>query len=63
MTDRPANVPSDWVLTDCANPNCDYTVWVPYDVEDVPGSNVLAVCSTACATEIMQGASIGLIVP
>lgn len=49
---RPEGVPEDWVLHDCANEACPYTVWSPPEVE--PSDTVLMVCSTECA-QVMTG--------
>lgn len=49
---RPSNVPEDWVRKNCANPDCEQTVWVPDEDEFVP------VHSTQCG-EIVARLLIG----
>jgi hypothetical protein len=59
--DRPENVPADWVLVDCTNPTCEYTVWVPPHiqvtiVDDLSGAKlpVLPICSAKCSMELLD---------
>jgi hypothetical protein len=53
--ERPAEVPEDWVLVDCQNPQCPQTVWVPPDWMDVSlATPVKAVCSSECALVLVR---------
>lgn len=47
---RPRHVPRDWIEVDCANPSCSLTTWVPAGT--MAGTQVIVVCSIACAAEL-----------
>jgi hypothetical protein len=48
--ERPTEVPPDWVLVDCDNPSCSYTVWVPPGLP--PGA--LKVHAPDCAIALIE---------
>lgn len=53
--ERPEGVPEDYVLVDCDNPKCDYTVWIPPDIGvEVDGTPLVRVCSAECARAILE---------
>lgn len=59
MSERPAEVPPDWVEVDCANPDCDRTVWVPpfAAAGTVEGTPIAGVCSSGCALQLVEGSA------
>lgn len=57
-TERPPNVPADWVLRECQAPDCPWMVWVP-DIQIEGGPPILAVHSAACALKVTESLTPG----
>lgn len=55
-SERPINVPLDWIEVDCANDKCPYTVWVPPDLDEAAGpeTRLMNVCSAECAMVVTK---------